>query len=154
MKQAAGGNGQPAHSGVALSASASYDGGDSSCIGDARQLAVGFLTELRDAHSVAVSARAVGMTQLVVSELVTNAVKYAPGPLRLDLQISKDTVRVSVWDSQPVLPAPAGGDPQRVGRHGLEITLAISQAYEVRAEPAGKTVTAVIALTDEPSQNI
>ncbi|MER5399825.1 ATP-binding protein [Streptomyces sp. NPDC002599] len=123
-------------------------------MGDARRLATGFLTEVQAVHGLPVSQRALGMTQLVVSELVTNAVKYAPGPVMLDLQLSQGMVRVSVWDSDPVLPDVADTDPQRVGRHGLEITLAVSQAYEVRREPVGKRVTAVIALADDPGGSI
>lgn len=105
-------------------------------------------------HGLPVSERAMGMTQLVVSELVTNAVKYAPGPVLLDLQIVEAGVRVSVWDSDPVLPDVAATDPRRVVRHGLEIPLAVSQAYEVRREPVGKRVTALIALADAPGRDI
>jgi anti-sigma regulatory factor (Ser/Thr protein kinase) len=154
VEQTAGDEGQKAEgSGPLLSASAAYDG-DSSCIGDARHLATDFLAEVQAVHGLPVSQRAMGMTQLVVSELVTNAVKYAPGPVMLDLQISAGAVRVSVWDSDPGLPDVAASDPQRVGRHGLEITLAVSQAYEVRREPVGKRVTAVIALADDPGGDI
>ncbi|OQR59681.1 ATP-binding protein [Streptomyces maremycinicus] len=149
MEQAVGDEGQAAQRTGSLSASAAYDG-DSSCIGDARGLAVGFLSEVRAVHGLEVSERALGMTQLVVSELVTNAVKYAPGPVVLDLEVTQGVVRVSVWDSDPVLPNVADTDPERVGRHGLEITLAVCQAYEARREPVGKRVTAVIALADDP----
>ncbi|MET7738472.1 hypothetical protein ABZT02_45535 [Streptomyces sp. NPDC005402] len=48
------------------------------------------------------------------------------------------------------LPDVAASDPPRVGRHGLEITLAVSRAYGVLREPVGKRVTAVIALADDP----
>ncbi|MFJ1974121.1 ATP-binding protein [Streptomyces sp. NPDC087903] len=153
MGQTVGDEGQKTGGSDPLSASAAYDG-DSSCIGAARHLATGFLTGVQAVHGVPVSERALGMTQLVVSELVTNAVKYAPGPVMLDLQFSEGAVRVSVWDSDPVLPDVAATDPQRVGRHGLEITLAVSQAYEVRREPVGKRVTALIALADDPGGNI
>jgi signal transduction histidine kinase len=98
MGQTAGDEGQKTGNSDPLSASAAYDG-DSSCIGAARHLAVGFLTDVQAVHGLPVSERAMGMTQLVVSELVTNAVKYAPGPLMLDLQIVGGGVRVSVWDS-------------------------------------------------------
>ncbi|MGI5484836.1 ATP-binding protein [Streptomyces lavendofoliae] len=152
MEQAAGDEGQKAQHDHVLSASAAYDGAPS-CIGDARHLATGFLTEVQGLHGLPVSERALGMTQLVVSELVTNAVKYAPGPVILDLQITGGAVRISVWDSDPALPDIAATDPQRVGRHGLEITLAVSQAYEVQREPVGKRVTAVIALADDPDGN-
>jgi anti-sigma regulatory factor (Ser/Thr protein kinase) len=149
MEQTAGDEERRTGHGDPLSASAAYDG-DSSCIGAARHLATGFLTGVQAAHGVPVSERALGMTQLVVSELVTNAVKYAPGPIALELRILDGAVRVSVWDSAPVLPDVAAGDPRRVGGHGLEITLAVSQAYEVHREPVGKRVTALIALTDGP----
>ncbi|CQR59330.1 ATP-binding protein [Streptomyces leeuwenhoekii] len=153
MEQTAGDEGQATGDSGSLSASAAYDG-DPSCIGAARHLAAGFLTEVQAVHGLPVSERAMGMTQLVVSELVSNAVKYAPGPVLLDLQIIEGTVRVSVWDSDPKLPAVAATDPHRVGQHGLEITLAVSQAYEVRREPVGKRVTAVIALADDPGGDI
>jgi two-component sensor histidine kinase len=43
-----------------------------------------------------VSASSSGMVQLVVSELVTNARKYAPGPCLLDLEIVESAVQISV----------------------------------------------------------
>ncbi|MDG9716524.1 ATP-binding protein [Streptomyces sp. DH24] len=153
MGQTAGHEGQRRGDSHPPSASAAYDG-DSSCIGAARHLAADFLTDVQAVHGLPVSERALGMTQLVVSELVTNAVKYAPGPVMLDLQIVDGAVRVTVWDSDPVLPDVAATDPQRVGRHGLEITLAVSQGYEVHREPVGKRITAVIALADDPSGNV
>ncbi|WP_181794016.1 ATP-binding protein [Streptomyces sp. WELS2] len=153
MEQAAGDEGQKEQVSQVLSVSAAYDG-DISCIGEARHLATRFLTDVQAAHGLPVSERALGMTQLVVSELVTNAVKYAPGPVALDLQITGGAVRISVWDSDPALPDVAATDPRRVGRHGLEITLAVSQSYEVHREPVGKRVTVLIALADDPDGNI
>jgi hypothetical protein len=153
MGQTAGDEGQRTGDSDPLSASAAYDG-NSSCIGAARHLATGFLTDVQAVHGLPVSERALGMTQLVVSELVTNAVKYAPGPVILDLRIVGGAVRVTVWDSDPVLPDVAATDPQRVGRHGLEITLAVSQGYEVHREPVGKRITAMIALADDPGGNV
>ncbi|MFJ4982069.1 ATP-binding protein [Streptomyces coeruleorubidus] len=153
MGQTAGDEGQKTEGSDPLSAAAAYDG-DSACIGDARHVATGFLTEVQAVHGLPVSERAMGMTEVVVSELVTNAVKYAPGPVMLGLQINQGAVRVSVWDSDPVLPDVAATDPQRVGRHGLEITLAVCQGYEVHREPVGKCVTALIALADDPGGRI
>ncbi|CAM5705312.1 hypothetical protein SCANM124S_00371 [Streptomyces canus] len=45
------------------------------------------------------------MVQLVVSELVTNARKYALGPCLLGLEISEGAVQISVWDSNTTLPS-------------------------------------------------
>ncbi|WP_443728974.1 hypothetical protein [Streptomyces barringtoniae] len=60
---------------------------------------------------------AMGMVQLVVSELVTNARKYAPGPCLLTLEIEEGTVAVSVWDSSTMLRSVLAADPDRIGQH-------------------------------------
>lgn len=87
------------------------------------------------------------LTQLVVSELVTNARKYAPGPVLLDLRIVGDVIEVVVWDGDPVLPVARAADAGRVGQHGLEIVMAVAQGFEAQREPVGKRTTARIALT-------
>ncbi|MEU7561161.1 ATP-binding protein [Streptomyces eurythermus] len=124
--------------------------GDGEDIAQARHLAVGFLTRVQAEHGLPVSQRAMDVTQLVVSELVTNARKYAPGPVLLDLKITGDTVEVVVWDSDPVLPVARAADAGRVGQHGLEIVMAVAQGFEAQREPVGKRITARIALADDP----
>ncbi|MEU9382313.1 ATP-binding protein [Streptomyces sp. NPDC048279] len=119
------------------------------CIARARQLAADFLDNARTDHGVAVSGRAVDLTRLVVSELVTNARKYAPGPLWMELRLADGAVEVTVRDSARVRPAARPGDPGRVGQHGLEIVMAVAEAFHVRLEPSGKSVTARIALADD-----
>jgi anti-sigma regulatory factor (Ser/Thr protein kinase) len=123
---------------------------DGSCIAQARHRAAGFLARVQAEYGLPVSARAVDVTQLVVSELVTNARKYAPGPLLMELRITGDLVEVRVWDSDPVLPVARAADPGRVGQHGLEIVMAVAQGFEVQREPVGKRITARIALPDDP----
>jgi anti-sigma regulatory factor (Ser/Thr protein kinase) len=98
--------------------------GDGTNIAQARHLAARFLTQVQAEHSLPVSQRAVDVTQLVVSELVTNARKYAPGPALMDLRIVGDLVEIVVWDSAPVLPVlpvARATDAGRVGQHGMEI---------------------------------
>ncbi|MGW2697769.1 ATP-binding protein [Streptomyces sp. NPDC001296] len=124
--------------------------GDGTDIAQARHLAAGFLTLVQAEHGLPISQRAMDLTQLVVSELVTNARKYAPGPILLDLRIAGDTVEVVVWDSDPVLPVARAADAGRVGQHGLEIVMAVSQGFEAQREPVGKRITARIALLDDP----
>ncbi|MFE7169719.1 ATP-binding protein [Streptomyces sp. NPDC057616] len=120
--------------------------GDDACIAEARHVAAAFLGRARAEGGVAVSARAVDVTQLVVSELVTNARRYAPGPLWMELRIADDVVEVTVQDGSRVQPVAHLTDPGRVGRHGLEIVVAVAQAFRVRLEPSGKRVTATVAL--------
>ncbi|MFD0565968.1 ATP-binding protein [Kitasatospora saccharophila] len=117
----------------------------------ARRSARDFLTRARDTHVLAVSERVVDAVQLVVSELVTNARKYAPGPCLLELTITDSAVEISVWDSEPTLPMAHAPDPARIGRHGLETVLAVSRRFEVLREIVGKRVTAAIALADAPT---
>ncbi|WP_333772471.1 ATP-binding protein [Streptomyces sp. IBSBF 3136] len=124
--------------------------GDGSVIAQARHLAADFLARVQSAHGLPVSQRAMDLTQLVVSELVTNARKYAPGPVLLDLKIAGDLVEVVVWDSDPVLPVARAADAGRVGQHGLEIVMAVAQGFEAQREPVGKRITARIALADDP----
>ncbi|MDV9177637.1 ATP-binding protein, partial [Streptomyces sp. W16] len=116
---------QPIRSTVALD-------GDGSCIAEARRLAAMFLIRARAEYGLPVSARAMDLTQLVVSELVTNARKYAPGPVLMDLRIVDALVEVEVWDSDPVLPVARAADAQRVGQHGLEIVRAVARGFEAR----------------------
>ncbi len=73
---------------------------------------------MQSVHGLPVSARAMGMVQLVVSELVTNACKFAPGPCLLNLEMDQGAVQVTVWDTDPSLPVARAADPGRVGQHG------------------------------------
>lgn len=71
----------------------------------ARDTAREFLTRVQAVHGIPVSPRAMDMVQLVVSELVTNAYKYAPGPYLLDLVVDGGGgVEICVWDAEPRLP--------------------------------------------------
>jgi anti-sigma regulatory factor (Ser/Thr protein kinase) len=131
-----------------LRVSAAYEGrpGD---IARARDLVRDFLTRLQSDHGFPVTERAMGTAQLVVSELMTNACKYAAGPCLVDLGLDADRVDITVWDSAPVLPVAKAADPGRVGQHGLEIVMAVCQSFEVHREPVGKRTIASIALTDD-----
>ncbi|MFD5448280.1 ATP-binding protein [Streptomyces sp. NPDC003470] len=133
--------------GTPVRVSARYEGipGD---IARGRELARGFLARLQAARGVTVSDRAADVVQLVVSELLTNACKYAPGPSLVALELAEDQVEVSVWDSDPVLPVAEDADPGRIGRHGLEIVMAVCETFEVRRETVGKRMTAAVLLTD------
>jgi anti-sigma regulatory factor (Ser/Thr protein kinase) len=111
-----------------------------------RQLAASFLTTVREARGVAVVDATVEITQLIVSELVTNARKYAPGPAFLHLRITGDALRIEMWDSSPVHPAARAPDPLRVGQHGLEIVTALARNVTTETTPAGKRVIATVAL--------
>ncbi|MFE3034777.1 ATP-binding protein [Streptomyces canus] len=125
------------------------DGADG-CIADARALTSKFLTRVQGEYGLPVSARTMDLGQLVVSELVTNALKYAPGPVLLHLRIADGMLEIEVWDTDPTLPLARAADAGRVGQHGLEIVMAVVQGIEARREPVGKCVTARLTLFDQP----
>ncbi|MCX4580408.1 ATP-binding protein [Streptomyces sp. NBC_01571] len=130
----------------ALEASLELDS-DGSRIAQARHLAAAFLTEVKDRYGIPVVAATVEIAQLVVSELVTNARKYAPGPALLHLRITGPILEVELWDSNPVAPASKAPDPTRVGQHGLEIVAAFARTVTVERTAGGKRITAGVPLT-------
>ncbi|MFE6412476.1 ATP-binding protein [Streptomyces sp. NPDC057837] len=152
MVQAEEGKGQQSLVSGPISVSAAFE--DSAEIAEARDLARSFLTDVQAVHGLPVSDRAMGMVQLVVSELVTNARKYAPGPCLLTLEVNGGAVEVTVWDSEPVLPIARAADPDRVGQHGLEIVMAVCRSIEMHREPVGKRIKAAVVLADDPGGDV
>ncbi|MFJ6509375.1 ATP-binding protein [Streptomyces sp. NPDC091879] len=120
--------------------------GDGSRIAQARHVTTAFLEEVRDHGGIPVAQGTVEIAQLIVSELVTNARKYAPGPALLHLRVHSAVLIVELWDSSPVVPAAQVPDPERVGQHGLEIVAALAQALTVEPTTVGKRITAHITL--------
>ena len=84
---------------------------------------------------------------LVISELVTNALRHGLGEIVARATIGGDGhVDVSVTDAgaeQPVLQAV---DPERVGGVGLHVVAQVSDEWGVAQFPGGKTVWAKIAI--------
>ncbi|MFE5829035.1 ATP-binding protein [Streptomyces sp. NPDC056488] len=122
--------------------------GDGGCIAAARHHTTAFLDRARTEHRLPVSQRARDLAELVVSELVTNACKYAPGPVLMELRISTSSVDIVVWDSDPVVPAARAADPGRIGQHGMEIIKAVAEELFIEREPVGKRITARLTLAD------
>ncbi|MFC7303893.1 ATP-binding protein [Streptomyces monticola] len=112
----------------------------------ARELVSEFLEHLDSAAALTVTAEALGAARLVVTELVTNAIKYAAGPCVLELELTGDALTISVWDTDPGLPAPTRPDATRPTRHGLEIVQALCREVTVEQLAGGKRVRARLAL--------
>ncbi|MFF4272228.1 ATP-binding protein [Streptomyces sp. NPDC001536] len=118
--------------------------GEPGCIAEARNFAAHFLEQLRTEWCAEIGDRADGEVLLVVSELVTNADRHSNGPYILDLEGTDAVVTVSVYDSSAALPLRFPRDPERVGRHGLEIVHALAAEVSAERVPVGKRVSAVL----------
>ncbi|MFF4394822.1 ATP-binding protein [Streptomyces sp. NPDC001480] len=123
--------------------------GEPGCIAEARSFAAQFLEQLRTEWCAGIDARTDGELLLVVSELVTNADRHSNGPYILELEGTDATVSVSVYDSSVALPRRFPRDPQRVGRHGLEIVHALAAEVTAERVPVGKKVRALVRLPAE-----
>ncbi|MGW0909579.1 ATP-binding protein [Streptomyces sp. NPDC002853] len=147
MDRTAGDDSQPSATNGAVSVSQLFEGSEG--IAHARHLARDFLADLRSVHGLPVSSQTTGLVELVVSELVTNARKYAPGPCLLALTVQGADIKVTVRDSNSALPAVSAPDPNRLGQHGLEVVQAVCRKLQVDREPSGKRITAVLGLADD-----
>ncbi|GAA3999212.1 ATP-binding protein [Streptomyces sp. NBC_01352] len=123
--------------------------GEPGCIAEARSFAAGFLEQLRTEWCAEVESRAEDAVLLVVSELVTNADRHSNGPYILELEGTDVAVAVIVYDSSAALPRRFPKDPERVGRHGLEIVHVLATDLAVERVPVGKRVRAVVDLGTE-----
>ncbi|MFI5673316.1 ATP-binding protein [Streptomyces cellulosae] len=128
-----------------LRRAAHYTGAPGS-IAEARAFAGSFLEQLRTEWCADVDARTHDGILLVVSELVTNADRHSNGPYILEMEGTVGEVAVVVYDSSVALPQRFPKDPERIGRHGLEIVHALAAEIDVERVPVGKRVRAVVDL--------
>ncbi|MEU6880269.1 ATP-binding protein [Streptomyces sp. NPDC046712] len=131
-----------------LSASVFYDGADMGdrMIASARDFTADFLTAAPAAGGDPVPQERVDLARLVVSELVTNAVRHAPGPCRVLLEWFENALDISVVDRLDAAPVPRPHDPLRIGQHGLEIVMAVCESVSVEPQRSGKRVRARLSL--------
>lgn len=82
---------------------------------------------------------------LVVSELVTNAIRYATPPLELEIEANDDAVTVAVADGSPGRPAAKAPADDAEGGRGLALIDLLAAETGVRPHPPGKTVWAALS---------
>ncbi|THA24698.1 GAF domain-containing protein [Streptomyces sp. RKND-216] len=90
-------------------------------------------------------------TELLVSELVTNALRHGEGEIRLRLLLDR-TLVCEVWDSGLVQPRRRRARATDEGGRGLQLVQLLSQAWGSRRTPHGKTVWFEMALPDGDSK--
>jgi anti-sigma regulatory factor (Ser/Thr protein kinase) len=79
-------------------------------------------------------------TALLVSELVTNALLHARTPLRLELRLGDQSVRVDVVDESSLPPAKQRPDPEAESGRGLLLVDKLSDRWGWNQTPTGKRV--------------
>lgn len=123
--------------------------GDGTVIAQARHLATQFLTRAQTEQGLPVSQRALDLTQLVVSELVTNAIRYATGSIRLRL-IRERALVCEVLDGGATAPHLRHPRTTDEGGRGLLLVSQLTQRWGTRFVTEGKIIWAEQALTDLP----
>ncbi|MFE9017100.1 SpoIIE family protein phosphatase [Streptomyces sp. NPDC007808] len=115
---------------------------DPAAVADARKTATRQLTEwgLDDLAFT---------TELVVSELVTNAIRYAAGPIRLRL-IRERALICEVFDGGATAPHLRHPRTTDEGGRGLLLVSQFTQRWGTRFVPEGKIIWAEQSLTDAP----
>lgn len=92
---------------------------------------------------------------LLVSELVTNAVRHGRPDVTITLRIDRDRIRIAVRDGSDTLPVVPSGQPSvdRPTGRGLLIVAATARDWGVEraSGSAGKTVWAELDATTRPS---
>ncbi|WP_449485897.1 ATP-binding protein [Streptomyces avidinii] len=84
---------------------------------------------------------------LVVSELVSNAVRHAGGVTGFRIRQLPDAVAVEVSDGASIAPRTPGTPAEAPGGFGWMLVNRIAQRTEIRSGRGGKTITAFLART-------
>lgn len=88
-------------------------------------------------------------TELVVSELVTNAIRYGSHPIRLRLIHDAATLICEVSDSSHTAPHLRRARTFDEGGRGLLLVAQLTERWGSRHTPDGKTIWAELSLTGE-----
>ncbi len=111
--------------------------GKAGTVTEARVLTRAFL----DACVPSLEVQACEDALLLVSELVSNAVRHAPGPCTLTLTHGGAGFGIALSDTSQVFPEPRTPDLLTgAGGFGWHLLERLSQSLEVRQHPGGKTV--------------
>ncbi|MFI8236123.1 ATP-binding protein [Streptomyces sp. NPDC085866] len=78
--------------------------------------------------------------ELLVSELVTNALRHTRGPLRLNLRLRHSRLLCEVEDTESTCPALNVVDSDAEGGRGIELLDLLADAWGSMRTPTGKTM--------------
>jgi anti-sigma regulatory factor (Ser/Thr protein kinase) len=98
-----------------------------------------------------VSAATTQDVLLAVSELVTNAVRYAPGECTLEISLDEWQVRIDVTDTSRDVPQTRTARFDGSGGFGLHLLNALAGHVETVLHAGGKTVSVCLDLASRTS---
>lgn len=108
-------------------------------VAHARTIAIGLLA------SAGLSADCTDDVSMVVSELVTNAIRHTGGTaFHLSASVQDRVVRVAVSDCSKELPMRMVDSDEHEGGRGIAVVEALSKEWGATLLPLGKTVWATI----------
>jgi serine phosphatase RsbU (regulator of sigma subunit)/anti-sigma regulatory factor (Ser/Thr protein kinase) len=81
-----------------------------------------------------------GNAELLISELVTNALRHGCGPIGVRLLRAATCLVVEVADGSPVPPAPRIADPLAEAGRGMQLIKLLARRWGTRPTPTGKIV--------------
>ncbi|MFG2605957.1 ATP-binding protein [Streptomyces sp. NPDC048514] len=85
---------------------------------------------------------------LLVSELVTNALRHTRGPLRLNLRLRQNRLLCEVEDTETLGPVRNAADPDAEGGRGIELLDLLADAWGNTRTATGKTMWFVLQAED------
>jgi anti-sigma regulatory factor (Ser/Thr protein kinase) len=78
--------------------------------------------------------------ELMVSELVTNAVLHAASQPRVDIVLGREAFRVEIYDDDPTLPELRDSSPDALGGRGIILVDRLASRWGAEPHGGGKVV--------------
>lgn len=101
--------------------------------GKGRSFATGLLTRWGLEHLC-------DRVELLVSEVVTNAILHSRSPIEVSVVLSEEALRVEVCDESPLLPVRRTYSEESTTGRGLLLIEALSDRWGTESRPGGKVV--------------
>ena len=91
--------------------------------------------------------------ELLTSEIVSNAVRHASGPIRLEAALSDDgSLRVGATDDHPGTPVLRDADPDAEGGRGIRLVQRLARRWGVEKVDGCKLVWFEATVTRRPDE--
>ena len=94
------------------------------------------------------------VTELLVSELVTNAIKYAKGEILLRLILESGSLACEVHDPSPALPRVLQVDKDAENGRGLHVVSQLASRWGARRNHTGKVVWCEQTLSESVMESL